>query len=499
MKTIKLFELFLCLTLTFKSTQSYTPLKLKTEFGFYFPITVFSNKQKLLRSPTELHVAATTISDESNINAQEKHRKISIPESLRKLSFLQQAVIVLAYYFMHVTYLSQIVVALPFELSPSGINSVGLDSLVGMLCMILALYYCSFNKHPVSIASIIDPNEVPWRRPRQHPAQSATLIALIFFVYSVSGALTPAITIFLNITANFIPLTIPIQRNLLVVIAHFLWVIPASLILRTVEGFYGKVGGNKTKEIKEDSFMSSTTAEKTVNEIDDRVENGKKFQDLEEITAETTSISGDFKDNFIDDTGVMSSMIASKPKRKGIKRFGRVEYPNFWKQKEKGTSDWMTLKADKSNWVWWVVGGYSVSVFLFKLADWFNGNVVPLRWFEMETGNIVNQMIAPEGNDVVALLIGAVAPCISAPLWEEIFYRGLIYPWLCSLFPMPLATPLSAIIFAAHHARKDVFIPLFTLGLIWACLYVLSGNLFVPVVVHAMWNSRVFLGSFLGY
>ena len=77
--------------------------------------------------------------------------------------------------------------------------------------------------------------------------------------------------------------------------------------------------------------------------------------------------------------------------------------------------------------------------------------------------------------------------------------RGLIYPFLCSVLPMTLATPLSAVVFAAHHARRDLFVPLFTLGLGWAVLYVLSGNLFVPVVVHCMWNSRVFLGSFLGY
>ena len=78
-------------------------------------------------------------------------------------------------------------------------------------------------------------------------------------------------------------------------------------------------------------------------------------------------------------------------------------------------------------------------------------------------------------------------------------YRGLIYPWLCSIVPMALATPLSGVIFAAHHGRKEVFLPLFVLGIAWAVLYLLSGNLFVPVVVHFMWNSRVFIGSFLGY
>ena len=140
-----------------------------------------------------------------------------------------------------------------------------------------------------------------------------------------------------------------------------------------------------------------------------------------------------------------------------------------------------------------------LSVLCFRLADWLNGNMVPLQWLENSSGNIVNQMIAPEGNDIIALIIGSIAPCVSAPVWEEIFYRGLIFPFLCSLFPLNLATPLSAFIFAAHHARRDLFLPLFTLGLGWASLYVQSKNLFVTVLVHCLWNSRVFLGSFLGY
>jgi hypothetical protein len=162
MKTIQLFEIFLWLALIL-STQSYKHLKLKSKVGFRISKTVFANRQKLFQSQIKLSksrlyaTATTTISDDANINSQKQDRKIFIPESLRKLSFLQQAVIVLSYYFMHVTYLSQIVVALPFELSPSGISSVGLDSLVGILCICLSLFYCSFNRRPLSIAGVLDP------------------------------------------------------------------------------------------------------------------------------------------------------------------------------------------------------------------------------------------------------------------------------------------------------------------------------------------------------
>ena len=72
-----------------------------------------------------------------------------------------------------------------------------------------------------------------------------------------------------------------------------------------------------------------------------------------------------------------------------------------------------------------------------------------------------------------------------------------MYPWLASFLPMLLATPGSALIFVVHHAQRDALLPLAAMGLIWALLYLLSGNLFVVMLVHAMWNSKIFLTGLL--
>lgn len=45
---------------------------------------------------------------------------------------------------------------------------------------------------------------------------------------------------------------------------------------------------------------------------------------------------------------------------------------------------------------------------------------------------------------------------------------------------------------------RQAMLPLSVLGLVWSLLYLYSGNLLVTVLIHAMWNSRVFLGSLLG-
>ena len=119
---------------------------------------------------------------------------------------------------------------------------------------------------------------------------------------------------------------------------------------------------------------------------------------------------------------INNNKISNIKMKKSVIRFGRKETSGFWKKKRIGTSDWLTFSPNE-NWLWWVIGGYTVSVLLFRITDWINGSIIPADWFEIGNGHIVSQMVAPEGNDVIALLLGAIAPCLSAPLWEEIFYR----------------------------------------------------------------------------
>ena len=149
---------------------------------------------------------------------------------IRKLSFLQQVTVVLVYYFVHVTYLSKTSVALPFELSPTHIRDIGLDSLAGIVCLLLVGVYHSINRIRMPLLrDLIHPDSVPWRRPRQHPIQSFVLIALLFAMYLISGLLSPAIITTLNIVAVFLPLTVPMQRYaswsslslLLLLLRHF--------------------------------------------------------------------------------------------------------------------------------------------------------------------------------------------------------------------------------------------------------------------------------------
>lgn len=160
---------------------------------------------------------------------------------------------------------------------------------------------------------------------------------------------------------------------------------------------------------------------------------------------------------------------------------------------KKGT--WLQWRW-RSNWLWWAIGGYYVSALFFNVADVLNQLVLPASLFDEET--VVSKLINPENKDRIAMAIGSIGPCVSAPVFEEVLYRGFLLPALACFLPMWAAIPASSVLFAIHHLNPTMVVPLSMLGLIWAILYAKSGNLTVTILIHAMWNSRVFLGSLLG-
>lgn len=152
----------------------------------------------------------------------------------------------------------------------------------------------------------------------------------------------------------------------------------------------------------------------------------------------------------------------------------------------------------RTKWLWWVIGGYFVSGWLFNVSDLANQFILPESVLEESQESVVSQLVNPEHNDLLSVLVGAIAPCVTAPWWEEVLYRGFALPALTQLLGYRWAVFVQGIIFSAHHMSLSAALPLAVLGWTWAMLYTLSGNLWVVVAVHSLWNSRVFLGNWMG-
>jgi hypothetical protein len=92
---------------------------------------------------------------------------------------------------------------------------------------------------------------------------------------------------------------------------------------------------------------------------------------------------------------------------------------------------------------------------------------------------------------VTALGVGltVIAMVGFGPLIEEIVFRGLLFGALASRLGVLGGAAISAVLFGAVHGDPVLFPWLVIVGLVNAFAYAASGNLAVPVVLHALTNA----------
>jgi membrane protease YdiL (CAAX protease family) len=84
-----------------------------------------------------------------------------------------------------------------------------------------------------------------------------------------------------------------------------------------------------------------------------------------------------------------------------------------------------------------------------------------------------------------------------APVYEEVIFRGLLYPALRRRLPRGSSVVLCAACFALVHFSPAQMPALFVLGLALAWLYERTGTLAAPIAFHAAFNGFTFLSEML--
>ncbi len=101
----------------------------------------------------------------------------------------------------------------------------------------------------------------------------------------------------------------------------------------------------------------------------------------------------------------------------------------------------------------------------------------PVRWFE-------------EADNLALLIMMVVTTVLVAPLTEELLFRGCFYRFLKAKIPLVFALGVSGLIFSLLHYNVLGVVPLFVLGVVLAYSYEKTGNLKVPILLHAFWNAN---------
>jgi len=81
-----------------------------------------------------------------------------------------------------------------------------------------------------------------------------------------------------------------------------------------------------------------------------------------------------------------------------------------------------------------------------------------------------------------------------AGIGEELFFRGLIQLGLSAILDVWLAVLITSLIFGlAHAATRTYFLLAFLISVYLGLLFVHTGNLSVPIAIHALYDFIVFL------
>jgi len=81
-----------------------------------------------------------------------------------------------------------------------------------------------------------------------------------------------------------------------------------------------------------------------------------------------------------------------------------------------------------------------------------------------------------------------VVALLSAPIWEEFIFRGVLYNGLRRSLGRDEAILISALIFGFIHGAVISFVPIFLLAIFLAYAYERTGSLITPIAMHFLFN-----------
>lgn len=89
-----------------------------------------------------------------------------------------------------------------------------------------------------------------------------------------------------------------------------------------------------------------------------------------------------------------------------------------------------------------------------------------------------------------------LAISILAPLSEELYFRGMVYPVFKARFGAGLGMLLSGMFFGFMHLDLIRFVPLSLGGFVLAYLYEKTKTLTAPIVAHFTWNTLMLVSFY---
>lgn len=108
---------------------------------------------------------------------------------------------------------------------------------------------------------------------------------------------------------------------------------------------------------------------------------------------------------------------------------------------------------------------------------------------------ILEMLLGPAGG-ALGLAAVILTVTVTAPIIEEVVYRGLVYRAFRDRAGVPLAVLASGFVFAVAHLEVDHILPLWWIGMVLALVVERTGSIIPAIALHAFYNS-LSLGAYL--
>jgi len=131
-----------------------------------------------------------------------------------------------------------------------------------------------------------------------------------------------------------------------------------------------------------------------------------------------------------------------------------------------------------------------------SLPDFLKGIENWMRSSENQTNRLTELFL--DVNTFTGLIINLVIIALLASLGEELLFRGVVLRILYNgIRNVHVAVIVSSILFSALHMQFYGFLPRMVLGIIFGYLFLWTGSLWIPIILHFMFNAITVVAVFL--
>jgi len=157
---------------------------------------------------------------------------------------------------------------------------------------------------------------------------------------------------------------------------------------------------------------------------------------------------------------------------------------------------WINYKKEKLSfglsiknlkYVIWTPLIYLITIILLLFVGLLNQYLLT-NFFDVEIKpqDILEKFKELENSFEISIFV--IGSAVIAPIYEELLFRGIIFPKLIQKTNFTIALLLSSLIFAVLHFHLSALLPLFVLSIILSITYLYTSTIWASISLHALFN-----------